>query len=273
MEEEAAIEHRSRSKMLYINLAGNQLRALRERAGGGRGTAPGGGRGTAPEASAEWSAKGLDHSQQPGQQNHTLGAKRGARLAPPPGKARKLEVAGSDFPLDTLMPTSAQTAVGGVDKPALSSSGEGGPSSTVTSNALGKVPVSAKLRGKSAKRKAAPQGPRPVNRGADAAVKSNEQLHEMFGSDSDDEGWVVHNSWDQAMTVSDKAISKGNRKIIAGKKSKTKAVSQVRGTRNEMGKATPNPRPTGKTNWSVVPTCRPEELTGGRGSTIAAYVL
>ena len=315
MEEEAAIEHRSRSKMLYLNLAGNQLRALRDRAGGGRGAAPDGGRGTASGASTERTSTRPNHSQPSVQQSHT-GVKRGARLAPPPGKARKLQVAGASLPLDVLMPASTQAAVGGVDKMAtvggvdkmatvsgvdkmaavgavdkmaavgavdkqvLSSSGEGGLLSAASNSAVGKTPdrsgkisVSANLRGKSTKPKTAPQGARPVNKEAGASVKSNKRLQEMFGSDSDDEGWEVHTSWDQAMTVSDSAASKGNRRTTTVKGSKAKAVSQVSGNKKEIRKGTTKPCPTSKTNWSVVPTSQPEELTGGRGQLFSCLCL
>ena len=288
--EEAGLEQRSRSRMLYINLAGNHLRALRERAGDRQDTTPG--------ASTEPTSIGVDRSWQP-EQSHA-GAKRVARVAPLPRKARKTNVAGPGLPLDALMPVGGHSAVGGVDKQLLPSSGEGGLLSTATSSAVGrtpggkgKAPVAAKVQGKCAKPKAAPKGTQSVDTsvatvgsgvatvggsvatvgssvatvgGGVASVKSSSRLQEMFGSDSDSEGWEEQDSWDQAMTVSDRAASRGSERTITVKKSKAKAS----GTKRGVGQVTPKSRPTAKRNWSVVPTTQPEELTGVRRCTAAA---
>ena len=284
MAEETALEQRSRSKMLYINLAGNHLRALKERAGGGRGAAP------AP--SPERQSAGVDCSRQP--EPGRSGAKRG-KVAPPQSKKRKIEAVGTTLPLDALMPASGQLTVDGVDKQLLPSSGEGRLTAAAAGSAggtppcgKGKAPV-AKVQGKPAKRKAAPTGTRSATSsvatvsgsvatvsgsvatvggsvatvgGSVATVKSSRGLQKC-GSDSDSEGWEEHSSWDQTMAVGGRALSSRDSASLTGQKSKAKVGSQAGGRKEGAGQVTPRPHPTGKTNWSIVPTSQPEELTGG----------
>ena len=313
MGEEAALEQRSRSRMLYINLAGNHLRALRERAAGGRSTALG----TSPE---ERSA-GEGCSRQPEQSRP--GTKRVRRVADlPPSKARKLEAAASTIlPLDALMPFRDQSAEGGVDKQLLSSLGAGKVASAATGSAVGTPPggrakatVVAKEQGKCARKcRTTPKGTQSMASsvattsgsvattsgsvataggsvataggsvatvassaasaaGNVATVKSSSSLQEMFGSDSDSEGWEEQESWEQAMAVSGLAASSKANTTVSGKKSKAKSDSRGSGTKEGVVHGSPRPHPPAKANWSIVPTNQAEELTGGGGvgcSTVA----
>lgn len=292
MGEEAALEQRSRSRMLYINLAGNHLRALRERAAGGRSTALG--------PSPEEGSAGEGCSRQPEQSRP--GAKRVRRVAAlPPSKARKLEAAASTIlPLDALMPSRDQSVEGGVDKQLLSSLGAGKVASAATGSAVGTPPggrakaaVVAKEQGKCARKcRTTPKGTQSMASsvattsgsvatvassaasaaGNAATVKSSSSLQEMFGSDSDSEGWEEQESWEQTMAVSGRAASSKANATVSGKKSKAKSDSRGSGTKEGVVHGAPRPHPPAKANWSIVPTNQAEELTGGGGvgcSTVA----
>ena len=309
MGEEAALEQRSRSRMLYINLAGNHLRALRERAAGGRSTALG--------PSPEEGSAGEGCSRQSEQSRP--GAKRVRRVAAlPPSKARKLETAASTIlPLDALMPSRDQSAEGGVDKQLLSSLGAGKVASAATGSAVGTPPggrakatVVAKEQGKCARKcRTTPKGTQSMASsvattsgsvattsgsvattsgsvatvassaasaaGNVATVKSSSSLQEMFGSDSDSEGWEEQESWEQAMAVSGRAASSKANATVSGKKSKAKSDSRGSGTKEGVVHGSPRPHPPAKANWSIVPTNQPEELTGrgGAGCSTVAFVL
>ena len=268
--EEAALEQRSRSRMLYINLAGNHLRALRERAGGGRSTALG--------PSPEEGSAGEGCSRQPEQSRP--GAKRVRRVATlPPNKARKLEAAASTvLPLDALMPSRDQLAEGGMDKQLLSSLGAGKVASAATGSSVGTLPggrgkasVAAKVEGKCARKcRTTPKGTQSMassvatTSGNVATVKSNSSLQEMFGSDSDSEGWEEQESWEQTMAV--RAASSKGSAAVSGKKSKAKSGSRGSGAKEGAAHDAPRPHPPAKANWSIVPANQPEELTGGGGA-------